>query len=124
MRPQTPWALHPEPRSLVDYVTAPFKQEVSLLKHMRHARQVSALFKSMYRVRQTLVRANACQCGMDSAHYSMYTMGAMVTMDSSATLAHAETSEAFLCCASTLHRYGLPLDYAVLESFILPETCS
>jgi hypothetical protein len=48
----------------------------------------------------------------------------MATMDCPAALAHIETSEAFLYCAATLHRYGLPMDYAKLDDFTLPETSS
>ena len=45
-------------------------------------------------------------------------------MDCPAALAHAEISEASLYCAATLYRFGLPLDYAKLANFTLPETCS
>jgi len=38
-------------------------------------------------------------------------------------LSYVETSEASLFCASTLHRYGLPYEYATLETFMLPESC-
>jgi hypothetical protein len=48
----------------------------------------------------------------------------IATMDCPTTLAHALTGEASIFCASTLHRYGLPLDCAKLENFTLPETCS
>jgi hypothetical protein len=37
-------------------------------------------------------------------------------------MAHAEISEGVFFCASMLHRFGLPYDYAKLEEFTLPET--
>jgi hypothetical protein len=45
-------------------------------------------------------------------------------MDCPSSLAHAETSEASLYSAATLHRYSLPYDYAKLETtVVLPEIC-
>jgi hypothetical protein len=40
-----------------------------------------------------------------------------------ASLSLEETSEASLFCAATLHRYGLPQDFARMEDYIIPETC-
>jgi hypothetical protein len=48
---------------------------------------------------------------------------AVATMDCPTSLAHVEASEASLFCASTLHRYGLPYEYAKLESCVLPKSC-
>ncbi len=45
-------------------------------------------------------------------------------MDCPGSMAHAEMSEGILCTTSMLHRFGLPYDYAKLENFILPESCS
>ncbi len=73
-------------------------------------------------IRQTMSRANAGQCGRDSAHCSLQTVRVVATMGCPAALVHAETSEAFLFCATTLYRFGLPLDYAKLENFTLLET--
>jgi hypothetical protein len=75
-------------------------------------------------IRQTLMRASAGQCGRDSALWSLQVVCAVATMNCPAALAHRETSEASLYCAATLHRFGLPLDYAKLDDFIFPETCS
>ncbi len=114
----------PELRTVTNFMTAPCKQEVSLMRKTRHARQVSNLFKEMDPVRQTLMRVTAGQCGRDTAQCSLLTVRAVATMDCSPdSLAHAEASEASLFCASTLHRYGLPHDYAKLEHCILPEMC-
>ena len=43
-------------------------------------------------------------------------------MDCPSALAHDETLEAFLFRAATLHRHGLPHDYAKLENLVIPET--
>ena len=48
----------------------------------------------------------------------------VATMDVPSFLAHDETSDASLYCAATLHRYGLPYDYAKLENQLRPETCA
>jgi hypothetical protein len=75
-------------------------------------------------VRHTLLpRATAGQCGRDIDHSSLHTIRAVTTLECPAALAHADTSEAMLCCASTLHRYELPHDYARLESLTFPEVC-
>ena len=69
------------------------------------------------------MRATAGQCGRDSAHCSLATVEAVARMDCPASLAHSELSEGVLFGAATLHRFGLPFDYANLESSILPESC-
>ena len=61
----------PETRLLSDFVTAPYKQEVSYMKQTRHVRQASSLFNKTDPVRQTLMRANAGHCGRDLAHCSL-----------------------------------------------------
>jgi len=94
------------------------------MRQTRHVKQATDLLKSMDPIRQTLLRANAGQCGRDSAHCSLQIVRSVATMDCPAALAHTETSEASLYCAATLHRFGLPLDYAKLENYSLPETCS
>ena len=76
----------------------------------------------MDQVRQTLLRANVGHCGRDTAHCSLKTLRAVATMDYPAPLAHHESSDASLSCASTLHRYGLSYDFAKLETQALPET--
>ena len=44
-------------------------------------------------------------------------------MDCLGSMAHAEISEGVLLCASMLHHFGLPYDYAKLEDLTLPESC-
>jgi hypothetical protein len=92
------------------------------MRQARHVKQASNLLKSTDPIRQTLLRAG--QCGRDSAHCSLQVVRAVATMDCPTVLAHKETSETSLFFAATLHRYGLPLDYAKLEDYTLPEICS
>ncbi len=113
-----------EPRTISDFITAPCKQEVSLMKQTRHVKHASILLKSMDPIRRTLMRASVGQCGSDSIHCSLQNVRAVATMDCPATLAHAETSDASLYRAATLNRFGLPLDCAKFGNFTLPETCS
>ena len=49
---------------------------------------------------------------------------AVATIDCPSSLAHDETSDASLYCAATMHRYGMPHDYAKMENLVLPETCA
>jgi hypothetical protein len=53
----------------------------------------------------------------------MDTVQAVARMDCPASLSHDELSEGTLFCAASLHRFGLPVDYAKLEATVLPETC-
>jgi hypothetical protein len=94
------------------------------MRQTRQVRQAFNLFKSIDPVRQTLMRATAGQCGRDTAHCSLHTAKVVATMECPANLSQTETSESMLFCASTLHRYGLPHDYARLEALTLPEVCS
>ena len=114
----------PETNLLTDFITAPCKQEVSLMKQTCHVRQASILFNKMDPARQAMLRATAGHCGRDSAHCSLSTIRVMATMDCPSSLSLDETSDASLFCAATLHKYGLPHDYARLENHTLPETCN
>jgi hypothetical protein len=69
------------------------------------------------------MRATAGQCGRDSAHCSLPTIKAVATMDCPSSLSLEGTFDASLFSAATLHRYGLPHDFARLENHTLPETC-
>ena len=110
-----------ETRVLISFITAPCKQEVSLMKQTRHVRQASNLFNKMDPVRQTLLRAIAGQYGRDSAHCSLSTIRVVATMDCPSALAHDEILDASLLCAATLHIFVLPHDYARLENHSLPK---
>ncbi len=74
-------------------------------------------------LKQTLMRASAGRCGLDSAHWSSTTVRDVARMDCLGFMAHAESSEGVLLCASMLHRFCLSYDYAKLEDFVLLESC-
>ena len=86
----------PEPRTIMEFITAPCKQEVSLMKQTRHVKQASNLLKSMDPIRQTLMRASAGQCGRDSAQCFLQVVRAVATMDCLAAATPTKTSEASL----------------------------
>ena len=93
------------------------------MKQTRHGRQASSLFNKMDPVRQIRMRATVGQCGRDSTHCSTSTIKAFATMNCPPSLSLEGTSNASLFCAATIHRYGLPHDFARMEDHILPETC-
>ncbi len=72
-----------------------------------------------------MLRATAGQCGLDSASCTTATVKEVVGMDRPGCGNNEEHSgEASLLCAATLHRYGLPVDYARLQGVTLPESCA
>ena len=73
--------------------------------------------------KRALMRASAGQCDLDSAHRSTATVRDVANMDCPGSMAHAEMSEGVLYCASMLHRFGLPYDYAKREDFTLSDSC-
>ena len=77
----------------------------------------------MDHAKRALRRASAGQCGIVSPHCSTTTSRDVARMDCPGSMAHAELSEGVLYCASMLHRFGLPYDYAKLDYFTLPESC-
>jgi len=73
---------------------------------------------------QTLMRASTGPCGTDFAHCSTITVRDVARMNCPSSMVHAEFNEGVLLCASMLHRFGLPYDYAKLEDFTLSdESC-
>ncbi len=105
----------------MDYASAPCNLEV--LKPIRHAKQAYNVFSTMDEVKQSLTRATAGQCGMDTTHCSIATVEALARMDFPASLSHDKLSKGTLFFAASLHRFGLPFDLAKLEAIVLPETC-
>ncbi len=75
-------------------------------------------------VRHTLLRTNEGQCGRGTAHCSLKTVRSVATMEIHDALAHEESSDASLFCAATLHRHGLPYDYAKLDTHALSKPCA
>ena len=69
------------------------------------------------------MRATAGQCGTDTAHCSSATVQAVARMDCPASLSHDQLSEGSLFCAASLHCFGLPVAFAKLDTWVLPETC-
>ncbi len=69
------------------------------------------------------MRATADQCGLDSAHCHSSTVMEVLSLDRPGG-GDGRSREASLFCVSTLHRYGLPVDYARLKNETLPETCN
>ena len=113
----------PELRPLSDYPLAPCKHECSLIKQARHVRQALEVFEATNPVKQAMMWASTCHCGIDSAHCSASTVRDVARMDCHGSMAHAEMSEVVLYTSTMHHRFGLPYDYAKLEDFILPESC-
>jgi len=62
---------------------------------------------------------------MDSASCTMDTVREVASLDHPEKGNAGEDSrEASLLCAATLHRFGLPMDFARLKTDTLPETCA
>jgi len=111
----------PEPRTLGDYVTAPCKHECSIPKQSRHDKQAHRLLTTLNPTKQSLLRAAAGECGLDSPHCNSFTIQEVVSMDRPGG-GNGGSREASLFCAATLHRFGLPMDYARLKHETLPES--
>jgi len=113
----------PEPRTLGDYVTAPYTHKCSILKQIRHAKQTHSLLSTLNLTKHSLLRATAGQCGLDSAHCNSSTVQEVVSLDRPGG-GEGGSREPSLFCATTLHRFGLPVDYARLKTVTLPESCA
>jgi hypothetical protein len=115
----------PEPRLISDFVTAPCRHECNILKQVRHVKKAHIVLSALNPVKQALLRATAGQCGMDSASCSMDTVREVASLDYPGKgIAEEDSREASLFCAATLHRFGLPVDFARLKAETLPETCA
>ena len=112
----------PEPRLLSDYIIAPCKHECGIYTQIRHAKQAHRLLTNLNPAKQALLRAIAGQCGLDSAHCHSSTVKDVVSMDRPGGM-DGGSHEAALFCDATLHRFGLPVDYARLKTETLPESC-
>jgi hypothetical protein len=77
----------------------------------------------MNRVKRALMRATAGDCGRYSAHCSHSIVDSVVAMGRPNAMKHDEVNEGTLFCAVSLHRFGLPYDFAKLEGTALPEAC-
>jgi hypothetical protein len=113
----------PEPRHLSDYTTAPCKHECGIYKQIRHAKQARGLLTTLNSTKQALLRATAGQCGMDSAHCHSSIVKDVTSLDRPGGI-DGGSREAALFCVTTLHRFGVPVDYARLKTETLPESCA
>jgi hypothetical protein len=114
-----------EPRLVNDFVAAPCIHECNIIKQVRHAKKAHKVLSTLTPVKQALLRATAGQCGMDSAACTMGTVKEVAGMEHPGKGSNGEDSrEASLFCAATLHRFGLPVDYARLHIDTLPEICA
>ncbi len=70
------------------------------------------------------MRATSGQCGLDSSHCHSYTVGEVAKLGDLGMGNQVESSDATLLCATTLHRFGLPYDFARLDTDTLLESCA
>ena len=116
---------NPELRTLSDYITSPCKHECNIFKQIRHAKQAHRVLSALNPIKQTLLRATAGECGLDSAHCHFATVRDVAKLDRPRGGSQGEGSrETTLFRAATLHRYGQPVDFARLAAETLPEICA
>jgi len=71
----------PKPRLLSYYTTAPCMHECDIIKQIRHANQTHILLSTLNPIKQSLLRATAGHCGLDSAHCHSSTIKEVVKLD-------------------------------------------
>ena len=71
----------PEPRLIHDYTTAPCKHECGIYKKIKDGKQAHKLLSTLNLTKQTLLRATAGQCGLDSAHCHSSTVKDVFSLD-------------------------------------------
>jgi hypothetical protein len=109
-----------EPRLVSDFITAPCKHKCSIVKQVSHEKKAQSVLSSLNPVKKALLRTTLGQCGMDLALCTMDTARDVAGLDHPGKENGGEDSkEASLFCAATLHRFGLPLDYARLNADIV-----
>ena len=114
-----------EPRQMSDYITVPCKHECNVMKQIRNAKHALIVFFALNPIKQTLLRATTGQCGLDSAYCHYATVKDVAKLNRPRGGVPEDGSrEASLFCAATLHRYGLPVDFARLDSERLPKMCA
>ena len=113
----------PEPRLLSDYTIAPCKHECGIFKQIRHAKHAHKLLSTLNLTKQSLLRATAGQCGLDSAHCHSSTVKEVASLDRPGGM-DGRSREAAFFFAATMHRFGLHVDYARLKIETLPKSCS
>jgi hypothetical protein len=71
----------PEPRSSGNYITSPCKHEYNIIRPVRHAVHACRVLKALDPVKQALMRATTCQCGMDSSQCHAETVKEVAKLD-------------------------------------------
>ena len=71
----------PDPRGVVDFITAPCKHECATLKHRRHSQQAHGVLSSLDPVRSAMTRASDGHCGLDSTCCFASTVEVAVGLD-------------------------------------------
>jgi len=95
-----------EPRTLSDYITAPCKHECNIFKQIRHAKQAHRVLSTLNPIKQTLLRATAGQCGLDSAHCHSVTVK---DVDKPDRTGGGGSSRRFARCSPLLRGYSSSL---------------
>jgi hypothetical protein len=71
----------PEPLTLSAYITTPCKHECNIFKQIRHAKHAHRVHSALNPIKQTLLRATAGQCGLDSTHCDSATVRDVAKLD-------------------------------------------
>jgi hypothetical protein len=110
--------------SWTTYIVALCKQECGTIKQARHAKQECRVLRARNPVKMALMRATTSQCGLDSTMCHADAIAEVTKLDRPGFEKHGDSSDATLFCAATLHRFGLPFEYAELNPKTLPEMCA
>jgi hypothetical protein len=82
---------------------------------------LTCLTSSLNPVKLSLMRATAGQCGVESSACHSDTVRKVAKLDRPGFGHNDESIETTLFCAATLHRFGLPYDYAEIDSETVPK---
>jgi len=113
----------PALRTPGDYATAPCKHACAILKLSRHVRQAYAVWKDGAIMQRALMLSRAGQCGLNTAKAGLPEVVDVANMDRTSGYEHMDLNESTLYSASTLNLYGLPYDFASLQSLVPPSRC-
>ena len=75
-------------------------------------------------VKNALMRASAGKVGMDSIECLSSTVEAVAGLDHKGYVDREGANEGSLLRAASLPNFGLPYEYEILETSVLPETCA
>ena len=74
-------------------------------------------------MQRALMLSMAEKCGLDTTKVSLPEVVAVATMDRPSGYEHMDLNEFTLYSAAILNLYGLPNDFASLQSLVLPSCC-